>query len=51
MSKQTERSIEVNGRMYRLPSTPTVVVCIDGCDTTIWKLPWRRVLHRSSAGC
>jgi len=26
------RSIEVNGRNYRLPSAPAVVVCVDGCD-------------------
>jgi phosphonoacetate hydrolase len=25
-------SIEVNGRTYRLPGTPTVVVCVDGCE-------------------
>ena len=24
--------IEVNGRSYRLPSAPTVVVCVDGCE-------------------
>ena len=24
--------IEVNGRAYRLPTTPTVVVCVDGCE-------------------
>jgi putative phosphonoacetaldehyde dehydrogenase/phosphonoacetate hydrolase len=24
--------IEVNGRTYRLPAQPTVVVCIDGCE-------------------
>jgi len=26
------RSIEVNGRSYRLPQQPSVVVCVDGCD-------------------
>lgn len=25
-------SVEVNGRAYRLPERPTVVVCFDGCD-------------------
>jgi phosphonoacetate hydrolase len=25
-------AIEVNGRRYRLPGQPTVVVCIDGCE-------------------
>ena len=24
--------IELNGRQYRLPSQPTVVICADGCD-------------------
>jgi len=28
----SERSIEVNGRVYRMPSVPTVVVCVDGCE-------------------
>ena len=26
------RSIEVNGRSYRLPERPAVVVCVDGCE-------------------
>jgi len=25
-------NVEVNGRRYRLPERPTVVVCFDGCD-------------------
>jgi len=29
---QATRSIEVNGRSYRLPSEPLVVVCVDGCE-------------------
>ena len=28
----TGSGIEVNGRSYRLPSAPTVVVCVDGCE-------------------
>ena len=24
--------VEVNGRAYRLPAAPTVVVCVDGCE-------------------
>ncbi|HEY3597748.1 MAG TPA: phosphonoacetate hydrolase [Paraburkholderia sp.] len=32
MGPQSERSIEVNGRTYRLPVKPTVVVCVDGCE-------------------
>ena len=32
-SEQSERSIEVNGRAYRLSSLqPVVVVCVDGCE-------------------
>ncbi|WP_333968742.1 phosphonoacetate hydrolase [Burkholderia orbicola] len=26
------RSIDVNGRRYRLPVDPTVVICVDGCE-------------------
>ncbi len=26
------KMIEANGRSYRLPSAPTVVVCVDGCE-------------------
>jgi phosphonoacetate hydrolase len=26
------RNIEVNGRSYRLPERPSVVVCVDGCE-------------------
>lgn len=28
----TESDIEINGRRYRLPDAPTVVVCVDGCE-------------------
>lgn len=31
-TEQSVRSIEVNGRAYRLSSKPTVVVCVDGCE-------------------
>jgi phosphonoacetate hydrolase len=31
-SGPSERSIDVNGRAYRLSSKPTVVVCVDGCE-------------------
>ncbi|AXF16566.1 phosphonoacetate hydrolase [Paraburkholderia caledonica] len=27
-----QRTIEVNGRGYRLPEEPTVVICVDGCE-------------------
>ncbi|SEB15103.1 phosphonoacetate hydrolase [Paraburkholderia sartisoli] len=32
MSNQTQRSFEANGRQYAFPSTPVVVVCVDGCE-------------------
>ena len=32
MANPSERTIEVNGRSYQLPSQPTVVVCVDGCE-------------------
>ncbi|MCX4163267.1 MULTISPECIES: phosphonoacetate hydrolase [Paraburkholderia] len=32
MLTYSERTIEVNGRGYRLPAQRTVVVCVDGCE-------------------
>ena len=32
MAVNIASKIEVNGRTYRLPVTPTVVVCVDGCE-------------------
>ncbi|MFM0022520.1 phosphonoacetate hydrolase [Paraburkholderia azotifigens] len=32
MAIQSERNVEVNGRSYRFPVKPTVVVCVDGCE-------------------
>lgn len=32
MTVTTESKIEVNGRCYGLPTVPTVVVCVDGCE-------------------
>jgi len=29
---EAARVIEVNGRTYRLPRQPAVVVCVDGCE-------------------
>jgi phosphonoacetate hydrolase len=45
-------SIEVNGRSYRVPTAPTVVVCVDGCEpdylaqaVATGHMPWlKRVL-------
>jgi len=49
--------IEVNGRSYRLPARPRVVVCVDGCEpdyiaqaVAAGDMPWmKRVLARGSA--
>ena len=49
--------IEVNGRSYRLPERPCVVVCLDGCEpdyiaqaVVTGHMPWmRQVLARGAA--
>lgn len=49
--------LEVNGRRYRLPESPTVVVCVDGCEpdylaqaTFGGHMPWmKRVLAEGTA--
>jgi len=49
--------IEVNGRSYRLPERPSVVVCVDGCEPdyiaqaiAAGKMPWmKRVLAQGTA--
>jgi len=51
------RSVEVNGRSYRLPGRPVVVVCVDGCEPDYiaqavagGHMPWmKRVLAQGSA--
>ena len=51
------RGIEVNGRSYRLPARPSVVVCVDGCEpdyiaqaVAAGHMPWmKRVLAAGSA--
>ncbi len=51
------RSIEVNGRAYRLPQRPVVVVCVDGCEPDYiaqavagGHMPWmKRVLGEGTA--
>jgi len=51
------RRIEVNGRSYRLPERPSVVVCVDGCEPDYitqavagGHMPWmKRVLARGSS--
>jgi phosphonoacetate hydrolase len=50
-------ALEVNGRTYRLPERPVVVVCVDGCEpdyiaqaVAAGRMPWmRQVLARGSA--
>jgi len=49
--------IEVNGRSYRLPERPSVVVCVDGCEPdyiaqaiAAGEMPWmKRVLAHGTA--
>ena len=49
--------LEVNGRRYRLPQSPTVVVCVDGCEpdylaqaTFGGHMPWmKRVLAEGTS--
>jgi phosphonoacetate hydrolase len=51
------RRIEVNGRAYRLPERPCVVVCVDGCEPDYiaqgvagGHMPWmKRVLAQGTA--
>ena len=51
------RRIEVNGRSYRLPTQPSVVVCVDGCEPDYiaqavagGHMPWmKRVLAQGAA--
>lgn len=53
----TSTQLEVNGRRYRLPQSPTVVVCVDGCEpdylaqaTFGGHMPWmKRVLAQGTA--
>ena len=53
----TTSSIEVNGRSYRLPTAPTVVVCVDGCEpdylaqaVATGHMPWlKRTLSEGTA--
>jgi phosphonoacetate hydrolase len=43
MAKGNVNEIRVNGRSYRKPAVPTVVICFDGCDP-------RYITHGVSAG-
>lgn len=48
-SQSSNSSIEVNGRSYKLPTRPTVVVCVDGCEpdylgqaVATGQMPWMK---------
>src|SRR5262249_14409037 len=43
MTKGTDGDIRVNGRNYRKPLVPTVVICFDGCDP-------RYIFHGAATG-
>src|SRR5215813_9850771 len=43
MTEESTDGIKVNGRSYRKPTAPTVVICYDGCDP-------RYISHGLSAG-
>jgi phosphonoacetate hydrolase len=53
----TPQELEVNGRRYRLPAAPTVVVCVDGCEPDYLaqavaggEMPWmKRTLAEGTA--
>ena len=57
MSTLPPQELEVNGRRYRTPRAPTVVVCVDGCEpdylaqaTFAGHMPWmKRVLAEGTA--
>ena len=50
-------NISVNGRSYRLPQQPTVVVCVDGCEpdylaqaVATGHMPWLKGALATGAG-
>lgn len=54
----TNQSIEVNARRYQLPTQPTVVVCVDGCEPDYLGLaiaagamPWLQATLKSGFSC
>ncbi len=51
MENASERTIEVNGRGYRLPEQPTVVVCVDGCEYEYLEAAVAAASRLSSARC
>ena len=57
MTHPTTHAVNVNGRSYQLPGTPTVVVCVDGCEpdylaqaVATGQMPWlKRTLAQGTA--
>jgi phosphonoacetate hydrolase len=50
------REVEVNGRRYRLPAQPSVVVCVDGCEpdyiaqaVAAGEMPWMKSVLASGS--
>ncbi|MEZ0309214.1 MAG: phosphonoacetate hydrolase [Ramlibacter sp.] len=59
MARRTERKrvLNVNNRSYKLPASPTVVVCVDGCEpdylaqaVATGHMPWLKRTLASGAG-
>ncbi|HSI55580.1 MAG TPA: phosphonoacetate hydrolase [Ramlibacter sp.] len=59
MARRTERKrvLNVNNRSYKLPTSPTVVVCVDGCEpdylaqaVATGHMPWLKRTLASGAG-
>jgi len=57
MTSNLTPAVQVNGRSYQLPRTPTVVVCVDGCEpdylaqaVAMGQMPWlKRTLAQGTA--
>jgi phosphonoacetate hydrolase len=57
MTSNPTPAVQVNGRSYQLPRTPTVVVCVDGCEpdylaqaVAMGQMPWlKRTLAQGTA--
>jgi phosphonoacetate hydrolase len=44
-------AIELNGRWYRRPTRPTVVICADGCDASYLEAGWAAGMLPALARC
>ena len=57
MTSNSTPAVQVNGRSYQMPRTPTVVVCVDGCEpdylaqaVAMGQMPWlKRTLAQGTA--